>query len=220
MVEALTVDAGEAVGSRGFDTCPVSFNALVAWNAMELAGVTGDDRLLDQALELAAVVDRRWDADRVTWCDAAPDGTPRSAVRTLDALLPALVTSHPGRVGAALGAVLGPGGFASQGGTAHGGLPFGPAGVHPDEPAFAPDSYGRGSAWPHLTYLLWVLARRSGYALEAAELARRLNDGARRSGLAEYWDPRDGTGLGARPQGWSGLAIVAGPPTDPGPAGI
>ena len=32
--------------------------------------------------------------------------------------------------------------------------------------------------------------------------------GAGASGLAEYWNPDTGAGLGAIPQSWSGLALV------------
>ena len=42
----------------------------------------------------------------------------------------------------------------------------------------------------------------------ARELARRSVVGAFTSGLAEYWNPDTGFGLGAIPQSWTGLAIV------------
>src|SRR3546814_14516204 len=43
-----------AIGSAGF-------SALVAWNARELAGVTGDRELSTASDELAERIDRRWD---------------------------------------------------------------------------------------------------------------------------------------------------------------
>jgi hypothetical protein len=199
LVRDLVVVDGEAVASATFDVCPAGFNALVAWNALELASVTGDGSLRASAAEVAAVLDRTWDADAVTWCDLDPAGEPGSAVRTLDALFPALVTTDPGRATAALVAALDP---------VHYGFPFGPAGVHRDEPSFAPDGYGRGSAWPHLTYLLWVAAGRAGRPAEVSALARLLVAGATQSGLAEHWDPRSGDPLGAQPQSWAGLAAV------------
>ena len=45
----------------------------------------------------------------------------------------------------------------------------------------------------------------------AADLAARLVAGAHRSGLAEYWHPDTGQGLGAVPQSWAALAAVVGP---------
>ena len=200
LVRRLVVVDDEAVASAAFDVCPAGFNALVAFNAFELATVTGDGELRASAVEVVATLDQVWDENRSTWADLEPSGRPGSAVRTLDALLPALVTDDPGRVDAALSAALDPTQF---------GLPFGPAGVHPAEASFAPDGYGRGSTWPHLTYLLWVAADRAGHRAEAAALARLLIAGAEQSGLAEHWDPRTGAPLGARPQSWTGLAVVA-----------
>ena len=84
-----------------------------------------------------------------------------------------------------------------------------PGGVHRDEPTFEPTTYWRGPAWPQLTYLLWVAAdRRRPIAAAADDLAGRLVAGARRSGLAEYWHPDTGAGLGAVPQSWAALAAV------------
>src|SRR5206468_925070 len=76
---------------------------------------------------------------------------------------------------------------------------FGPRGVHPDEPSYDARRYWRGPVWPQLAYLVWRAGARVGDATRA---------GAHRSGLAEYWDPDDGTGLGAVPQSWAGLAIL------------
>ena len=72
-------------------------------------------------------------------------------------------------------------------------------------------AYWRGPAWPQLTYLLWVAAHRRGRTAVADDLAARLVTGARRSGLAEYWHPDTGEGLGAVPQSWAALAAVVGP---------
>ena len=85
---------------------------------------------------------------------------------------------------------------------------FGPAGVHRDEPSFEAGTYWRGPAWPQLSYLLWVAARRHGLYAHAFELATRTVAGAFTSGLAEYWNPDTGAALGAIPQSWTGLALV------------
>ena len=199
LVEALVVDEGEAVASSAFDVCSASFNALVAWNAIQLAGLTNDDRLLREGRDLAENIDENWVDDLCTWADVMPDGTRGSSIRTLDALLSALVTTRSERAEAALHLTLEPASF---------GFPFGPAGVHRDEPSYNPTGYGRGSTWPNLTYLLWKAALERGHSDVARRLGRLLVEGAASSGLAEYWDPRNGDGLGAKPQAWSGLAIL------------
>jgi hypothetical protein len=84
----------------------------------------------------------------------------------------------------------------------------GPAGTRRNDPAFEPDRYWRGPAWPPLTYLLWVAARRHGHESAAGRLAACLRRGAERSGFAEYWHPDTGAGLGAIPQSWAALAAI------------
>jgi hypothetical protein len=124
------------------------FNALVAFNARELAGLTGDDVLGAGAQELAEALDDRWDPDLRTWVDDGPTAATSGRIRTLDALLPALVTARP--VPEVLAPLADP--------AAHG-APYGPTGVHRAEPTFAPSTYWRGSAWPQLSYLCWVATR-------------------------------------------------------------
>ena len=175
-----------AVGSAGF-------SALVAWNALELCTITQDPRLERDARELAAAVDERWDPEAVTWLDDGVTATGSGRVRTLDALLPLLVAPRPG----AFAQLADPSAF---------GAPFGPTGVHRAETTFTPRSYWRGSAWPQLTYLLWVAATRSGESTIASALAGSLVAGAVTSGWSEHWDPDTGAGLGARPQSWTTLA--------------
>ena len=64
---------------------------------------------------------------------------------------------------------------------------------------FDAQRYWRGPVWPQLAYLLW---------LAGADVAETSVRGASSSGLAEYWDGDDGTGLGAIPQSWSGLMVL------------
>lgn len=191
--------AGDPVANPAFVVAPAGFNALVAFNAAELAPLAGDDRLGAAAVELAEALDDQWDGDRRTWRDAGPQAAGSGATRTVDGLLPALVSRRPERVAAALADTVDD--------RAHGGA-CGPAGVHRDEPAFAPTVYWRGPAWAPLTYLLWLAARRAGDAAVAERLAAMAVLGATRSGLAEYWEPDTGTGLGAIPQSWAGLAVA------------
>jgi hypothetical protein len=176
---------GAPVANPAFAVAPVGFNALLAWNARELASVTGDDGLVADAQALAEALRSRWDPDVGTWVDEGPHASGR--VRTADALLPSLL--------------LGADPLADLGGR------FGPAGVDPREPAYDPDGYWRGSVWPQVTYLLWCAARAAGHPV-AATLAVGLVAGATTSGMAEYWHPETGRGLGAIPQSWTGLALL------------
>ncbi|MGE0879668.1 MAG: hypothetical protein AB7L13_04015 [Acidimicrobiia bacterium] len=86
---------------------------------------------------------------------------------------------------------------------------YGPAGVNRTASTFDPSTYWRGPAWPQLTYLLFVAAQRSNDADAARRLATALVEGATISGFAEYWHPDTGAGLGAIPQSWATLAVVA-----------
>ena len=177
-----------AVGSAGF-------SALVAWNALELAGITADDALRRQAIELADAVDARWDAERTTWVDDGPTAEGSGGVRTLDALLPLLLRPRP----EAIASLTDPSAF---------GAPCGPRGVHLAEPSYAPTTYWRGPAWPQLTYLLW-LATSSVYDRTAsASLSRSMVTGTVNSSFAEYWDADTGRALGAVPQTWSALVVA------------
>jgi hypothetical protein len=187
------------IGNPDFPCAPVGFNALVAWNAHELAGCTDDDELHAAADELATTIATRWDEERVTWIDAGAGAETSGRVRTLDALLPLLVTDDAG-VAAAVGATLtDPAAF---------GAPYGPCGVDRREPSFAPTTYWRGPAWPQLTYLLWCAARARGLDAVAEQLGDALVAGALTSGMAEHWHPDTGEGAGAVPQSWTALAAV------------
>jgi hypothetical protein len=190
---------GSPVANPAFGAAPVGFNALVSFNALELASVTADAALERDALDLAAVLDDRWDPDRRTWVDAGPGEPTSGGVRTLDALLPLLVC--PGHGPQVWDELFNPDAFGGS---------CGPAGVDRREPSFAPTTYWRGPAWPQLTYLHWVAAVRAGGGAPAAALAERLVRGALASGFAEYWHPDDGRALGAVPQGWAALAAVVG----------
>jgi hypothetical protein len=189
---------GSPVANPGFAVGSASFTALVAWNALELAGLTGDRALAAEVDELADRLDERWDEERATWVDDGPTAAGSGRTRTIDALVTALVRPRP-EVWTAL---LDPAAF---------GAPFGPRGVHRGEPTFDPSAYWRGSTWPQLTYLLWVAATRAGEGAVAGSLARSMIGGALTSGFAEHWDPESGAALGAVPQSWTTLtcAMVA-----------
>jgi hypothetical protein len=189
---------GSPLRNPAFPVASASFNALVAFNAGELASVTGNDGLAAAADELAAALDARWDDDLRTWVDAGPTADGSGRCRTADALLPLLVTADSTKAARVVADLLDP--------VAHGG-PWGPTGVHRAEPIFDPAGYWRGPVWPQLAYLLVLGAVR--FDPDAAEqLAATTVAGAWASGLAEYWHPDTGEGLGATPQSWTGLALL------------
>ena len=194
------VNAVRNGGSSRFEVASASFGALVAFNARELAGITGDKDLRVAADTLAGRLAARWEPRLRTWVDHVVVGpASTAAVRTLDALLPVLVVENEAAIAAAFADALNDRAFGGK---------YGPASVHRDEPTFAADGYWRGSAWPQLTYLLWVAASRRGESSTAQAFARRLIAGANQSGLAEHWHPDTGQGLGATPQTWTALAAV------------
>lgn len=186
---------GAPLSNVAFPVGSVALSALVAWNAWELADVTGDRALARAADELAAAVDDRWDPELLTWVDDGPTASGSGRVRTLEALLPLLVA--PRRE--AFGQLTDPAAF---------GAPFGPRGVHVAEATYDPRTYWRGPAWPQLSYLLWLAATSAEERAVASSLARSTTAGALRSGFSEYWEPATGEALGATPQSWSTLACV------------
>lgn len=211
--------SGAPIANAAFRAASVGFNALVAFNARELAAVTGDERLQRSADELADALDARWNGS--TWVDDGDAASGSGAVPTLDALLPALLGGP--HTDTALAQLEDPTRFAT---------PYGPAGVAVGHPTFDPATYWRGPAWPQLGYLCWVAETRTRSPLGRSESsssapaeaggggggvadgasARRLADalvrGVVASGWSEYWNPLDGTGLGASPQSWASLAAV------------
>ncbi len=189
---------GEAVANPVFAVAPAGFNALVAFNARELVTVTGDDDLAAAADELVDALAEQWDDDLGTWVDAGATADGSGRVRTLDALLPLLVEDDGRRTDRVVAQLLDP--------LAHGG-PAGPTGVHRAESVFDPNAYWRGPVWPQLAYLMVrAVAPHSPGAAEL--LVRTTVAGAWASGMAEYWNPDTGAGLGAVPQSWTGLALV------------
>ena len=193
---------GSPISNPSFAVASCGFNALVAFNAFELATVTGDSALIEKANAVVNVLATRWDHDLGTWIDAGDSETDSGRVRSLDALLPLLVTSDSSVIERVFSDLTDASSFGGQ---------CGPAGLHRAEPTFSARTYWRGPAWPQLTYLFWVAARRHGRGDDALALAAMLTCGADTSSWAEYWDANDGTGLGAAPQSWAALAAVVQP---------
>jgi glycogen debranching enzyme len=188
-------DTGAPIANPAFAVGGASFNALVAFNALELGRAVDDDDLVAGGDELADAVASRWDDDRRTWVDdgSSEDGSGR--VRTVDALLVGLVRPRDD----ASAQLVDP--------AAHGAA-FGPTGTHRSEPSFDPRAYWRGGTWPQIAYLLWLASTRSRSDDVAASLSRSIHAGVVRSGFAEYWEPDTGEGLGAVPQSWATLALL------------
>jgi hypothetical protein len=75
--------------------------------------------------------------------------------------------------------------------------------------------YWRGPTWVNSAWLVWLGLRRLGYEEEARRLAHGMIGAVAREGLREYYDPRDGRGMGARDFAWSALiAELADPRPD------
>ena len=191
--------SGAPLANPAFGVASVAFNALVAFNAFELAELTGDAPMRSAATTLVGSLDERWDPSHSTWIDAGPTEGGSGRIRTAEGLLPLLVTSDDPAAAAAFDSLVDP--------EAHGGR-FGPSGVHRGEPTFSATTYWRGPAWPQISYLLWVAARRRNRHDIAASISGSTVAGALRSGLAEYWDPDTGHGGGATPQSWTALALL------------
>jgi hypothetical protein len=199
LVASLVVDplTGAPMANSQFTVGSVAFTALCAHAADELAWLTGEARWRSALDELATVLDAHWGDSLQTWSDVTDFGP--VGTRTLEALLPLLVTRSAEAQSTVAQLLIDD--------HAYGGA-CGPAGVHRAEPVFEPDRYWRGCAWPQLTYLLWVAARRQAIDTLADELAARLVRGALTSGFAEHWHPDSGAAGGAVPQTWATLAAI------------
>ena len=193
---------GSPISNPSFVVASCGFNALVAFNAYELASVTGDEALIEKADLLSRRLLAQWDEQLGTWVDTGDSASDSGRARSLDALLPVLVATNQSVIERV---------FTNLRDEAAFGGACGPAGMHRDEPTFESRTYWRGPAWPQLTYLFWIAARRHDRAEDARAIAAMLTRGALASSWAEYWDASDGTGLGAAPQSWAALAAVVQP---------
>jgi hypothetical protein len=97
-----------------------------------------------------------------------------------------------------------------------------PPSVALDEPSFSLAEhfdglrrYWRGPTWINSAWLVWRGVVRLGYEEQAATLARALTETVSREGLREFYDPRDGRGMGAEDFAWSALTLEL---LDPGNA--
>ena len=195
--------SGEPLANPACAVAPCGFNALVAFNAAELATVTSDRDLEVGAAELVEALDQRFDDEHRTWVDAGVLSSGSGRTRTAEGLLPLLVSRNDMTRRQVIEELANPEAY---------GATYGPRGVHADEPTYDPTAYWRGPVWPQLSYLLWLAADQDKGAAEESSTAELIRTctvrGAMVSGLAEYWNGDNGTGLGAIPQSWTGLAAV------------
>lgn len=194
-------DDGAAIDNREFVVAPASFNGIAADAAITLADLTGDTEWRARGVALAQTLDERaWDDAIGQWADVVFVGPADSSrVPTSDAVLPALCVENSTHSTTALGQLADPTRFAA---------PFGPRFTVASQPAYQPDAYWRGPAWPQLNYLTVLAAKRCGMTSLADELTDSTRRGALRSGFAEYWNPDTGEGLGAIPQTWAAVTAA------------
>ena len=91
---------GSPVANPAFESASAGFNALVVFNAWELATVSSRSEVTDRADELAGNLAAQWDESRRTWADAGASESGSGRARTLDGLLPMLVAGEANRVDA------------------------------------------------------------------------------------------------------------------------
>jgi hypothetical protein len=152
-----------------------------------------------------ALVDRLWDERAGAFLDEAQPGGLRPRALTCAALAPLALPDLPEEIGRRLVEehLLDPEEFLT---------PVAPPSVAACEPSYDPAGgrglirrYWRGPTWVNTAWLAWLGLRRLGYDREAEAMAAGLAGAVRREGLREYYDPRDGIGLGAVDFAWSAL---------------
>jgi hypothetical protein len=162
-----------------------------------------------------ALVERLWDDQRGLFFDEAGPAGGRPQVSTIASLTPLALPDLPEEIGRRLVEehLLDPGSYWTT-------VP--PPSVSAREPSYQPDGghglvrrYWRGPTWINTAWLVWLGMRRLGYDDASAQMAEALAGAGLRAGLREYYDPRNGRGLGARDFAWSTLILEM---TDPDPA--
>ncbi len=187
---------GAGVANPEFEVASAAFNALVSFNARDLAAVTGDQHLAVFADELDDLLAARWRHDELTW----PDGPhPSATAPTLEGLLPLLGPTTNRELELVEPLLTDP---------SHYGGVFGLRQTSRSYRLYDPDQYWRGPVWPQLDYLIVTALRRHRRHELGDRLAANTQRGALCSGFAEYWNGETGAGRGAIPQSWTMLAWV------------
>ena len=163
-----------------------------------------------------ALVDRLWDERRGLFLDEAQPGGLRPQTLTWASLAPLALPDLPEEIGRRLVEehLLNEGEFLT---------PVAPPSVAVGERGYEPGGgrgpirrYWRGPTWINSAWLVWLGLRRLGYEAEAERLSGGVIGAVAREGLREYYDPRNGKGMGARDFTWSALIAEL---ADPPPAG-
>ncbi|HEX5989911.1 MAG TPA: hypothetical protein VFY75_06855 [Solirubrobacterales bacterium] len=170
---------------------------------------------LGRASPTPALVDRLWDERRGLFLDEAQPGGLRPQTLTWASLAPLALPDLPEEIGRRLVEehLLNEREFLT---------PVAPPSVAVGERGYEPDGghgpirrYWRGPTWINSAWLVWLGLRRLGYEVEAERLASGVIGAVAREGLREYYDPRNGTGMGARDFAWSALVAEL---ADPDPS--
>jgi hypothetical protein len=161
----------------------------------------------------SALVDRLWDERRGLFIDEAQPGGMRPQILTWASLAPLALPDLPEEIGRRLVEehLLNQAEFLT---------PVAPPSVAVGERGYEPGGgrgpirrYWRGPTWINSAWMVWIGLRRLGYEAEAERLASGVIGAVAREGLREYYDPRDGRGMGAKDFTWSALvAELADPP--------
>jgi Mannosylglycerate hydrolase MGH1-like glycoside hydrolase domain len=151
-----------------------------------------------------ALVERCWDERRGLFFDEARPGG-RVAVNTWASLAPLALPDLPEEIGRRLVEehLLDKDEYWTA---------VAPPSVAADERGYEPGGgrglirrYWRGPTWVNSAWMVWLGLRRLGYEEEAQQLADGVIATVAREGLREYYDPRNGTGMGAKDFAWSAL---------------
>jgi hypothetical protein len=151
-----------------------------------------------------ALVERLWDERRGLFFDEAKPGG-RVAVNTWSSLAPLALPDLPEEIGRRLVEehLLNKDEYRTA---------VAPPSVAADERGYEPGGgrgpirrYWRGPTWVNSAWMVWLGLRRLGYDQEAQQLADGVIGAVAREGLREYYDPRNGTGMGAKDFAWSSL---------------
>ncbi|HYH52832.1 MAG TPA: hypothetical protein VD761_01780 [Solirubrobacterales bacterium] len=152
-----------------------------------------------------ALVDRLWDERRGLFLDQVQPGGTHFQTLTWASLAPLALPDLPERIGRRLVEehLLRESEFLT---------PVAPPSVAVGERGYEPGGghgpirrYWRGPTWVNSAWMVWLGLRRLGYAAEAERLAAGVIGAVAREGLREYYDPRNGKGLGAKDFAWSAL---------------
>jgi hypothetical protein len=162
-----------------------------------------------------ALVERLWDERAGLFFDQSQPGDRRIAVKTWASLAPLALPDLPEEIGRRLvdEHLLDEGEFWT---------PVAPPSVAVDERGYEPGGghglirrYWRGPTWINSAWMVWLGLRRLGYEQEAERLAAGVIGAVAREGLREYYDPRDGRGMGAKDFAWSALVAELADPSFP-----